>query len=623
MGPPEFPREASGLSIDVVHRIATRLLPGSRVAIWQVTDGQLTLLTSEGHAPNDVSLINSVLETGTEITKIVSDPAEWTHAAPLILGEDLGGVLLITAPTPEAGIENELEAFEILADYARSILAHLRLLKQITRAKLEWERTFDALAEPLLLVTPDLTVKRANSAAAAVAGLTPKNFVGHRCHEIFRKLSDPCPGCPLPKLIESKEPAFLELEGVLGDRVHHAYFYPITNEEGRVEAVVEHVLDVTHQLRTRTSLIQVQKARALSTMVAGIAHNFSNFLEAILGQAETLEEHLLDKDALRELEILRQAALDAAELIRRLREFSLKDRPRASWAAVDLNQLVQEVILLVSPKDRKPPVESSVTLGDIPPVYGNSLELKEVLFNLVLNALDAMPAGGLLTITTRDGARGIEVTVRDSGHGMSEEVRLRVFDPFFTTKEAHGTGLGLSVSYGVIRRHGGSIECESQPRRGASFTITLPPMSTPVERTPEPPPARPRALVVDDNESVLASLAEMLKSIGCDVTSAGSGQEALSLFSPGAYDAVFTDLAMPDLSGMQVAKAIRELDRSIPITLMSAWDHQNLQEQLAAYRVGFIEKPFTFSRIRSLIADAVGLRSLRESDAGPHGPLPR
>lgn len=623
MGPREFPKEASGLSINVVHRIATRLVPGSRVAIWQVTDGQLTLLTPEGHSPDDAPLINSVLETRTAITKIVSDPAEWTHAAPLILGEELGGVLLITAPIPEAGIESELEAFEILADYTRSILAHLRLLKQITRAKLEWERTFDALADPLILVTPDLSVKRANFGAAAVAGLTPKEFVGHRCHEIFRKLSDPCPGCPLPKLIESKEPAFLELENVLGDRVHHAYFYPITNEAGRVEAVVEHVLDVTHQLRTRTSLIQVQKARALSTMVAGIAHNFSNILEAILGQADTLEEHLFDEDALRELEVLRQAALDAAELIRRLREFSLNNRPRANWAAVDVNQLVQEVIALVSPKDRRPPVESSVRLGAISPVYGNALELKEVLLNLVLNALDAMPNGGPLTITTRDGARGVEMTVSDTGHGMPEEVRLRVFDPFFTTKEGHGTGLGLSVSYGVIRRHGGSIECESQPGRGSSFTITLPPMSTPVERTPEPPPARPRALVVDDNERVAASLSEMLASMGCDVTTAVSGQEALSLFSPGAYDAVFTDLAMPDLSGMQVAKAIRELDRSIPIMLMSAWDQQSLQGQLATYRVSFLEKPFTFSRIQSLLADAVGLRSLRESDVDRRGPLPR
>ena len=623
MGPQEFPKEASGLSINVVHRIATRLVPGSRLAIWQVTDGQLTPLTSDGHSPDDAAVINSVLENTTAITKIVSDPAEWTRAAPLVLGEELGGILLITAPIREAGIERELEAFEILADYTCSILAHLRLLKQITRAKLEWERTFDALAHPLLLVTPDLTVKRANFGAAAVVGLTPKEFVGHRCHEIFRKRADPCPGCPLPKLLESKEPAFLELENVLGDRVHHAYFYPITNEAGQVEAVVEHVLDVTHQLRTRTSLIQVQKARALSTMVAGIAHNFSNFLEAILGQADTLEEHLFDEEALRELEVLRQAALDAAELIRRLREFSLSNRPRAIWAAVDLNQLVQEVILLVSPKDRRPPVEHSVKLGGTLPVYGNALELKEVLLNLVLNALDAMPAGGLLTITTRDGERGVEVTVSDTGHGMPEEVRLRVFDPFFTTKEGHGTGLGLSVSYGVIRRHGGSIECESQPGRGASFTITLPPLPPTVERTPEPPPARPRALVVDDNESVLASLAEMLKSIGCDVTSAVSGQEALSLFSPGAYDVVFTDLAMPDLSGMQVAKAIRELDRSIPIVLMSAWDQHNLQEQLTAYRVSFLEKPFSFSRIRAIVADAVGSRSLRESDVAPLRPLLR
>jgi signal transduction histidine kinase/CheY-like chemotaxis protein len=618
MAPQKAHKEPPVLPIEVVHRLAGRLLPGSRVSIWQVTERQLTLLTGAGHSAEDASLINSVLETGAAITTISSGSGEWTHIIPLTLQDELAGLLVVTYPLPERGEKADLELLDLLSDYARSILSHFRLLRQITRAKLEWERTFDALGDPLLLVTPDYTVMRANSGAAAVNRLTPREFVGQRCHEIFRGLPSPCPGCPLPRLMETKEPAFLELENVLGDRVHHAYFYPLINEGGQVEAVVEHVLDVTHQMRTRASLIQVQKAHALSMMVSGIAHNFSNYLETILGQAESLREHIADPSALLELEALQQAALDAAELIRRLREFSRKGRPSTRWAPIDMNHLVKDVLGLLSLKDRQPRVELSLELGKIPGVQGNELELKEVLLNLLFNALDAMPFGGSLGITTRTveeglhAQRAVEVRVTDTGLGMSEEVRLRAFDPFYTTKEGHGTGLGLSVSYGAVRRHGGTIECESQPGRGSSFIILLPAITALTDAVPEAPPIRPRALVVDDNESVVASLVEILSSLGCDVTAAGTGHEALSLFSPGAYDVVFTDLAMPDLSGMQVAKAIRELDRTVPILLVSAWSKYNLQEQLNAYRVTFIEKPFSLSRIQSIVSEAVSLRSLRE-----------
>jgi signal transduction histidine kinase/CheY-like chemotaxis protein len=635
----EFPRDAARLSIDVVHRIAPRLVPGARVAIWQVSDGQLSLLTAGGDFPPYSSLVNSALETNTAITTISSDPQKWTHAIPLTIEQELAGVLVVEAPMPTDPNAQALDAFEPLADYARSVLIYLRLLHQVIRAKLEWERTFDALGQPLMLVTPGLIVKRANSGAAAVVGRSPREFVGQHCHEIFRRLPDPCPGCPLPRLMETKEPAFLELEHVLGDRVQHAYFYPLLNEAGHVEAVVEHVLDVTHQLRTRTSLVQVQKARALSTMVSGIAHNFSNFLEAILGQAESLRECLSDEGAMRELDVLQQAALDAAELIRRLREFSKQDRSRTRWGPVDLNQLVSDVLDLVSLKDRQPPVTLALSLGDLPLVHGNALELKEVLLNLVLNALDAMPTGGRLSIQTAllgpefetrsdqsllrspipDLSPVVQVSVSDTGMGMPEEVRLRAFDPFFTTKEGHGTGLGLSVSYGVIRRHGGSIECESHPGRGTTFIVTLPIVPATVEASPKP--VRPRALVVDDNESVLASLVELLSSLGCDVTSAVTGHEALSLFTPGAYDVIFTDLAMPDLSGMQVAKAIRELDRTIPILLISGWGQHNLEEQLSAYQVTFLEKPFSLSRVQSILTEAIGLRDVRATHAEPFGPL--
>ena len=586
------------------------------MALWQVAAGQPLLLTGEHHPLQDPILIDGVLAAQRAITAI-DGAGQRGYVVRLAHGNEILGVLVATAVAPQRGDSSvDFPSLRILADYARSALLQLRLMTQITRAKAEWERTFDAVATPLLLITADYAIRRANRAASSVNGVAPQEFVGKRCHQIFRGLPEPCPGCPLPRLMDSGEPVFLELEHVLDERVHHAYFYPLLDETGRVEAVVEYVLDVTHQHRSRQRVIQVQKARALGTMVSGIAHNFSNLLEAILGQAESLRERLEDPEALQDLDALHQSARDAAELLHRLREFSQKGHS-TSWADVDMNRLVQEVVGFLSLKGRQPEIRVALRLGTIPAIQGSALELKEVLLNLLLNALDAMPSGGTLTIATRalneqeSSQPAIEVQVQDSGVGMPDDVRLRAFDPFFTTKEEHGTGLGLAVSYGIIRRHGGTIECQSHLGRGTSFTITLPVNAPTGNIRTEPAALKPRVLVVDDDEGMVATMTDMLLSVGCDVMSALTGHEALSLFTPGAYDLVFTDLAMPDISGMQVAKAIRELDRMVPILLISGWGQHNLAEQLAAYNVAFLGKPFSLSRVQTIVAEAVGIRELR------------
>jgi len=600
------------------HRIADRLVPGAQVALWQVVAGRPILLTGENHPLRDPIVIDGALAAQRAITAI-DGAGHRGYVVRLARGNENLGVLIATALAPQDSSRSvDLPSLRILADYARSTLLQLRLMTQITRAKIEWERTFDAVATPLLLITADYDIRRANRAAASVNGMTPQELVGKRCHQIFRGLPEPCPGCPLPRLMESGEPVFLELEHVLGERVHHAYFYPLLDEAGLVEAVVEYVLDVTHQHRSRQRVIQVQKARALGTMVAGIGHNFSNLLEAILGQAESLRERLEDPEALQELDALHQSARDAAELLHRLREFSQKGHS-TSWADVDMNRLVQEVVGFLSLKGRQPEIRVAFRLGTIPAIQGSALELKEVLLNLLLNALDAMPSGGMLTITTRalneEGSQpAIELQVQDSGVGMPDDVRLRAFDPFFTTKEEHGTGLGLAVSYGIIRRHGGTIDCQSQLGRGTSFTLTLPVNAPTGSIRAEQAAVKPRVLVADDDERMVATLTDMLHTMGCDVISAQTGHEALSLFTPGAYDLVFTDLAMPDISGMQVAKAIRELDRTVPIVLVSGWGQHNLEEQLAAYHVTFLGKPFSLSRVQSIVAEAVGLRELRPEE---------
>ena len=618
---PSRPDAASLAPLDVVARVATRLLPGARVSVWRITEGECVPLIPPAGLPDEDVLVARMGRDGPE--SIAGVVPTHVRIVPLIFNEKRLGALVVVHDPPRPFREWDREALDTLADYSQGILAHVHLIGQITRAKREWERTFDALTDPLILVSPEYTVIRANTSAASLVGMSPKEFVTRRCHEALRRLPEPCPGCPMPHLLQSKEPAFLELERVLGDRVHNAYFYPLLDEEGRLEAVVEHALDVTQQRKIRDRMVEAQKGGALGTMVSGIAHNFNNFLEVILGQAELIRSRLTDESLLHEMDLLQQTVLDGAALIRRLREFSRNERPRNGWAPVDLNAVVKDVLELVPLTDRTPAIHLTLALEEIPPVLGNALEIKEVILNLVFNALDAMPSGGRLIMTT--GARsqelgaGVEITVTDTGIGMTDAVRARVFDPFFTTKEGHGTGLGLSVSYGVIHRHGGEITCKSAPGRGSRFTVTLPAVELDLG-FPKAASGRPRVLVVDDNPGVVAALEEILSSMDCEVTQAASGAEALTLFTPGGYDLAITDLAMPDLSGWHVATAIRDLDRAVPIVLTSGWEPENLKDAMERHRITFLKKPFDFAQIQSLVAEAL---SRRRSQPEPAAALTR
>jgi CheY-like chemotaxis protein len=259
--------------------------------------------------------------------------------------------------------------------------------------------------------------------------------------------------------------------------------------------------------------------------------------------------------------------------------------------------------------------------SDEPSVMGDESELREVLVNLVFNAVDAMPQGGTLTLSTREAGGAVEIAVADNGLGMPEEVRSRVFDPFFTTKGKAGMGLGLAVSYGIVRRHEGSIEVESEVGRGTTFRLRLPAARGAARQEPaaaEAPaialvPHRPgatRILVVDDEENVRGLLRDILESEGYQVTLAPGGREALEVFGGGGgFDALFTDVGMQGMSGWELAHAVRELDRAIPIAVVTGWGEAvGSGERTAAQVDWVVTKPFDAAQVLA-IAREVARRS--------------
>jgi signal transduction histidine kinase/CheY-like chemotaxis protein len=543
-------------------------------------------------------------ETGVRLLAGTADPVlrerlKATPADPDLMLLPLGPFFL-TAVLDRALTPREREG---LTRLATQTITHATLLDQVLRAKREWEQTVDTIHDPLTIVSPDLRVVRANAAAGALTGESPKAIVGRPCFSALRGRAEPCPGCPLQMPTPSHEPTFLEFSPVFDRRTHHAFLYPVFDDAGRLTAMIEHIRDVSGQRELVETMVRAQKAGALVTMVAGIAHNFNNLLDIILGQAQLLQRRI-DGSALRQrLDTIIEATQDAAALIRRLRDLSRSKPTAEGRGAVDLAPLIRECLTQAqtSRGAQAGRVEARATFQPTRPVLGNPGELKEVIVNLLFNALDAMLDGGTLTVTTREAGGGVELSIADTGVGMTDEVRQRMFDPFFTTKGGRGTGLGLSISAGIIHRHGGSIRCESGPGKGSCFTIRLPaaPLESEGDRALDGPPLQ--VLVVDDDNGFRESLADLLEDSGCHVTRTTHASEALSQFRPGVYDLALIDLALTDFSGWQVAQAFRQADRGLVISLMSGW---RSAPQGSWREIGvdeFLNKPFGRDQLDRLL----------------------
>ena len=361
---------------------------------------------------------------------------------------------------------------------------------------------------------------------------------------------------------------------------------------------------------TQAQLVQSAKLNALGEMAGGVAHDFNNILAAILGRTQLLLQTTPDPAIRRQLTIIEQAALDGAQTVRRVQEFT-RVRQDERFETIDLNQVLLDVLELTrpawetGPKRRGIQIDVHLELQASRTTAGNASELREVFTNLLLNAVDAMPRGGELWLQTENGTDTVRVQVRDSGVGMDPETRAKIFDPFFTTKEIKGTGLGLSVAYGIVSRHRGEIDVQSEPGVGTVFTLSFPAGEVepaPSARDADAPMPRLRALVVDDESAVLEVLGDMLSAMGMEVTRALGGTTGLETVRREEFDVVFTDLGMPDVTGWELAVEVKARRSSTAVVLATGWGFQLEEETAASRGVDLVlPKPFSWEEV----ADAV------------------
>ncbi|MDT7688256.1 MAG: hypothetical protein QOE46_1015 [Acidobacteriota bacterium] len=534
--------------------------------------------------------------------------------------ERLGRTLLVTAE-PVIEESGQLGTVCTVRD-----LSELRQIEAVARERQSLlEHVLESARENICAVDPEGRMLWINSAGAAMCGYAKDALIGQH----FRVLIDESDRDAAEERFRrtlAGEPQTVELRLL---RRNGEVRYVVTDStplviEGRTTGVLFITRDVTEQRLERERAVQADKLRALGQLASGVAHDFNNALAAILGRAQLLRRAAADPGLAGGLDIILKAAEDAAATVRRIRSFA-RQTPGEGHAEVCVHELLRDAVEITRTRwendaqagglSYEVKVEDDADLR----ARGNPSELREVFVNLIVNAIDAMPSGGRLSINCQRRGERLRLLFADTGTGMADEVRARIFEPFFTTKGVHGTGLGLFVSYGIIERHGGHISAASLPGRGTTFTVDLP-YSEPRAATREEvrdaheshderDDARTvslSVLVVDDEEHVRETLAEMVEVFGHRVRRADGGRAALAALAEDDFDLVFTDLSMPEMDGWEVAREVRRRSPRTRIAVVTGYGRDAARTQDDAPADTVIGKPFDFAQVEEVLTQFGG-----------------
>ncbi len=424
---------------------------------------------------------------------------------------------------------------------------------------------------------------------------------------------------------EKAEKTVFEEEGVRKDGTVFPVEISFALIQPSSKTMIAAVNDITERKEMEKKLLQSEKLTSLGELAGGVAHDFNNVLAAILGRAQLLRMYIEPPTGKQErrkmiyelkkgMKVIERAALDGAETVRRIQEFSRRRDDDSYFSAVNVNEIISHALEFTKVRWKNEAEAKGIFISiekafsPLPPIAGSASELREVFTNLINNALDAMPHGGMLRISTAVKNEQVVATVADSGIGIPLPIRDKIFDPFFTTKGPQSTGLGMSVSYGIINRHQGTINVDSCEGRGTTFAIELPlsvqklmkEKATPVYSDQK----KGRILVIEDEGDVRELLSDILMSEGHMVESAAEGTEGIEKFRVDHYDMVFTDLGMPGLSGWQVAQEIKQIRHDTPVALITGWNVAEKECQSKHDQVDLIiNKPFRVDQVLQAVQD--------------------
>ncbi|HEU5323357.1 MAG TPA: response regulator [Methylomirabilota bacterium] len=529
----------------------------------------------------------------------------------------LGHLVADNRPSGRALDPREHELLEMLSESLAIALRNSRLYSEIADTKRSLEHLIASAGDGIISVDAAERIDGWNPAAERIFGLAAAEAVGRAITDVLPPVEY---AAARRQLAAGSPMEAFEVTSLVGRTRSSALSVTLSGLRGRqgaLEGLIAIVRDITAQREVESQLHQSEKLTALGQLAGGIAHDFNNLLQAILGYAQLMKQNPGNVDLVhRSLAVVEAAAMDGSETVRRIQQFA-RLRPDEQFVRVDVNQIVQDSVAITRPRWEEKiaydsrPLRLKLDLRADSPLSGRPAALTELMTNLILNALDAMPQGGALTIATRATGRNIVITVADTGVGMPEAVRRRIFEPFFSTKGEAGSGLGLSMAYSIVRRHAGEIRVESEPGQGTTFTLTFP---VAVESVETAAPVRPvgerrqaRVLIVDDEPQVLSTLTELLQNAGHEVTPASSGAAALKGYTPGKFDAVLTNVGMAGMNGWEFAERLRAVDAGVPLLFITGWGLRD-EEKVRLGTLGIrrcLFKPVRPDELDAAIQDAL------------------
>ncbi len=530
--------------------------------------------------------------------------------APLVTGGEVRGLLQISAGAPDAFDATQERTFYTVANQISLGLERIALQQQAERAQLA--SLAESLKDGIVLVDSSLQITSANTAANELlesAGLKEG-----------ASLSDSVLAELAREALATQEPTALrELSASptdAGRRYLVAMAAPLAGSPEGSEAVVI-LRDVTEERLMQERLLQSEKMVSVGQLVSGVAHELNNPLTGIMGFSQLLLERDLDEKMAGDIETINREAERAAKIVQNLLSFAR--RRHAEKVLVDLNVLLERVLELRSYDLQLKSIELDLQLDTkLPQTMVDADQIQQVFLNLIINAEQAIlteKQHGTLKVRTSHENDIVRVSFQDDGPGIDDDTLRRIFDPFFTTKEVgEGTGLGLTICYGIIDEHNGRIWAESQPRRGATFIIELPvvagaPRAAGPEAELEPSVTGRSILVVDDEESIQRLLGSVLQMDNHLVDTASNGREALERIAERTYDLVITDIKMPDMGGRELYEELERRDpRLASRTIFITGDTVSPDTRTFLQQVNnpMLAKPFRVREVRETISRILG-----------------
>ena len=540
-------------------------------------------------------------------------PALSAVDAPLIVGGRVVGLARVVAATPDAFPPDKSGIIYASAHQASALLGRLDELRSAEMARIE--SLVEGLQDGIILIDRGMEIVLANSVARTLLAslLGRSDLTGVRLEETL--LAD-----LVSRALESKEggPRQEFSFGEESQRYLLVTASPLP-DTGAGEGVVLVLRDISEERLMQGRLLQSERMASVGQLVSGVAHELNNPLTGVTGFAQLLLARDLDDQTRHDVEIIYSEAERAAKIVENLLSFAR--RRKAQKGLADLNTLLQRVLELRSYDLRVKNIELELDLDPrLPRTMVDPDQIQQVFFNIITNAEHAMLSArgkGKLKVRSRADQGYVRLSFSDDGIGISADNLRRVFDPFFTTKEGgQGTGLGLTISYGIIDDHGGRILVESRAGKGATFTVELPivegPELPPPEREVEkraPVEISRRVLVVDDEENILALLRDVLTSDGHRVDTAGNGEEALAFLAEHGYDLLITDIKMPGMSGQALYQRVKQMDSELAShTVFITGDTVSPETRTFLQRIDnpCLAKPFKVRDVREIVDRLLG-----------------